>query len=202
MSTTTPDRFTGRTQVKGRYDTVNQGISRKKRARMAEVIHLYPKAGSTRITTRQEDVESAAPPPVTVPYGWKLVSRAAGAKTVWSFVKDQEQWGVISWLILERRAGRSYRDLADELEEDGVEPPTGGRSVGRWHQERVRTLVQYYAPDTVPAPPVDPFVARLQELMERGPENCSDEEHEELHTLAHDIAREAGESCPICNPNP
>lgn len=152
------------------------------RASVAQVIQLNPKASSTRDIGRAFDGSYASPPPVTVPYGWRLESGRAG----WTLVHDRHEWGVISWLIAERRAGRSYRELADRLERDHVPAPTGGRSVGRWHTERVRILAQQYAPDLARRGRED----RLSELHALTLAELTDDEREELAEL-EDAARAA-----------
>lgn len=146
------------------------------RSRGAKIIHLNPKRDSTRDIRAAGDGQSDVPPPVTVPYGWRLEPGRGGG---WALVHDRDQWGVISWLIERRRAGESYEGLAKRLEREEVPAPTGGRSKRRWHTERVRTLAMYYAPDLAPRARAD----RLSELHALSLEELTDEEREELDEL-------------------
>lgn len=154
----------------------------------ADIIPLKPGTNSPRNTTPLFDGSYVTPPPITPPYGWRLAESATGAG--WRLTHDREEWGVISWLIQERRAGgeeRSYNALAAELQEDGVPAPTGGRSIGRWHGERVRSLILRYAPELA-APPRAERGGRLAQLWERDPATLSDEERAEMEALEESSA--------------
>ena len=151
--------------------------------RHATVIPLNREVDSARNMTPPFDGSYATPPPITPPYGWRLAEKRAGAG--WELIHDRQEWGVISWLIQERRAGgdgRSYDALATRLQEDGVPAPTGGRSIGRWHGERVRLLIQRYAPELV-APPRAERGDRLIQLWDRDPATLSEEEKAEMEAL-------------------
>lgn len=151
--------------------------------RHATVIPLNPEVDSARNTTPPFDGSYATPPPITPPYGWRLAKKRGG--TGWELIHDRQEWGVISWLIQERRAGgegRSYDALATTLREDGVPAPTGGRSVGRWHGERVRSLIHRYAPELA-APPRAEREDRLLQLWGRDRDTLSEEEKAEMEAL-------------------
>lgn len=156
--------------------------SGRKTARHAEVIPLNAGADSPRNTAPQFDGSYATPPPLVPPYGWKLAKKRGGGDG-WELIHDRQQWEVISWLIHERRAGgkgRSYESLAAELQQDGVPAPTGGRSVGRWHGERVRTLIMQYAPEV--ARPRERG-SRLAQLWARDEDTLTEEEKSEMEAL-------------------
>lgn len=171
-------RYRAPSQPKGHFTGKNRTMSGAESSRNAEVIHLNQTGDSTRNTTPMFDGSYVSPPPVTVPYGWTLREERGG----WSLVHDRHEWSVISWLIQERRAGRSYGALAEELVRDRVPAPTGGRSVGRWHTERVRTLVLLYAPDLA-APRRAERGDRLAQLHSRSLSELTDDERAELEEL-------------------
>lgn len=148
--------------------------------RHADVIPLNTGTSSARNTTPQIDPAYAISPPVTPPYGWRLAPARPGPG--WQLIHDREQWGVISWLIEERRRGQSYDTLAQDLRRDGVPAPTGGRSAGRWHRERVRGLIRRYAPELA-APPRAQRGSRLAQLWERDENTLSDKERAEMKAL-------------------
>jgi hypothetical protein len=151
--------------------------------RGAEVIPLKPGADSPRNTTPPFDGSYETPPPLTPPYGWRLTKSSGRAG--WTLSHHREQWAVISWLIQERKAGgrsRSYDVLAAELQRDGVPAPTGGRSVGRWHGERVRSLIRLYAPELA-APSRSARGSRLHQLWEMDPDTMTKEETAEMAAL-------------------
>jgi hypothetical protein len=162
---------------------VNQQKSGRGTGRHAEVIPLNAGGDSPRNTTPQFDGSYDTPPPLTPPYGWILTRKRRGAG--WELVHHRPEWSVISWLIQERRNGgrdRSYDRLAAELQRDGVPAPTGGRSVGRWHGERVRSLIRLYAPELV-TPPRAQRGSRLSQLYEMDPATMTDEEKAEMEIL-------------------
>lgn len=162
---------------------MNQRKPADRTGRGAEVIHLNTRTDSPRNTTPPFDGSYATPPPLTPPYGWTLTTLRGGAG--WKLTHDRREWSVISWLIEERRAGgrsRSYDVLAAELERDGVPAPTGGRSVGRWHGERVRSLIRLYAPELAAPPRVDGR-RRLHQLWEMDPDTMTEEEVAEMEVL-------------------
>lgn len=151
--------------------------------RHADVIPLNAGVDSSRNTTPPFDGSYATPPPLTPPYGWKMQPKQSGGG--WEVIHDRNEWGVISWLIEERRASggtRSYEALAAELTRDGVPAPHGGRSVGRWHGERVRSLIQRYAPELA-APPRAERGSRLAQLWDRDPATLTEEEAAEMEAL-------------------
>ncbi|NUR04318.1 MAG: hypothetical protein HOY79_49795 [Streptomyces sp.] len=162
--------------VGGGFKGENQAISRGGNGGGAEIIQLNANADSTRNMTPVFDGSYATPPPVTVPYGWTLKETKSG----WQLIHDRQEWSTISWLVQERRAtGRSYESMGQELERDGVPAPEGGRSNGRWHAERVRTLVLTYAPEL--AGPGRR--SRLDRLQNRPLEDLDEGELEELDAL-------------------
>jgi hypothetical protein len=151
--------------------------------RHATVIPLNRETDSARNTPPPFDGSYATPPPIKPPYGWRLAEKKAGAG--WELIHDRQEWGVISWLIQERRAGgdgRSYDALATALQKGGVPAPTGGRSVGRWHGERVRSLILRYAPELA-TPPRAERGSRLMQLWGRDPDTLSEEEKAEMEDL-------------------
>jgi len=148
--------------------------------RQADVIPLNAAVNSARNTTPPIDEGYVIAPPLTPPYGWRLAP--ARSRPGWELIHDREQWGVISWLIQERRAGLSYDTLAADLRRDGVPAPKGGRSAGRWHGERVRGLIRRYAPDLA-APPRAQRGSRLAQLWERDAATLTEEEKAELEDL-------------------
>lgn len=147
---------------------------------MAKVIPLKRQADSTRDIGHGSEPYAACPP-VTVPYGWRLSHGLSG----WFLVHDRAQWSTIMWLISERRAGRSYQSLADQLERERVPAPPGGgsRAAGRWYGERVRLLVLHYAPDLAAPAPRDPLAERAAELRARI-DDLTDDEQDELSLLS------------------
>lgn len=128
---------------------MNQGFSKGGTMQRERITPLNAGADSTRDIAPGPDDPYATCPAVTVPYGWRLVRR----RSSWALVHDHKPWLVLMWLVSERRAGRSYQDLATELERRRVPPPPNGDSgkPRRWQKDRVRTLVQQYAPDLAPA---------------------------------------------------
>lgn len=170
-------------QVREGFRPVNQRKPGSKIEHRAEVIPLNAGADSSRNMTPQFDGSYATPPPVRVPYGWRLAEKPTGAG--WLLTHDRREWAVISWLIQERRAGgngRSYVSLAAELRRDGEPAPTGGRSVGRWHGERVRKLIASYAPDLAGTPRAQRG-SRLAQLYDLDEDAMTEEEKEELEAL-------------------
>lgn len=162
---------------------MNQRKSGVKREHRATVIHLNAGADSPRNTAPPFDGSYATPPPLTPPYGWILAESRVGAG--WMLVHHRPEWSVISWLIQERRAGgrsRSYDVLAAELARDGVPAPTGGRSAGRWHGERVRSLIKQYAPELAGLP-LAQRGSRLGQLYELDPSTMTDQEKAEMEAL-------------------
>lgn len=142
--------------------------------RGAEIIPLNPHMDTTRNTLPPFDGSYVTPPPVTVPYGWRLTETRSG----WTLTHDRDEWSVISWLVSERRAGRSCQELVDQLESERVPAPRGGRSKPKWNRERVRTLVYQYAPETAPRKNLSRYAYLLRQDV------LSDEEQEELEDLA------------------
>lgn len=176
-------KYSASNQVREGFRPVKRTKSGGRTERHAEIIPLNPGADSSRNTTPPFDGSYASPPPITPPYGWRLAESEAGAG--WRLVHDRTEWGVISWLIQERRAGgsgRSYDALATALREDGVPAPRGGRSIGRWHGERVRSLILRYAPELA-APPRAERESRLVQLWDRDPDTLSEEEKAEMEAL-------------------
>jgi hypothetical protein len=170
-------------QVRRAFRPVTQHRSGRGTGRHAEIIPLNARADSPRNTTPAFDGSYATPPPITPPYGWILTKPKTG--TGWILVHHRPEWSVISWLVQERREGgrgRSYDSLAAELQRDGVPAPTGGRSVGRWHGERVRSLIRLYAPELA-APPRAQRGSRLAQLYELDPATMTDEEKAEMEIL-------------------
>lgn len=178
-----PHRYSVSNQFREGFRTMNRRKPGGGNERGADVIPLNAGADSPRNTTPAFDGSYVTPPPVRVPYGWRLAGKRAGAG--WMLTHDRQAWSVISWLIQERRAGgqkRSYDTLAAELRRDGVPAPTGGRSVGRWHGERVRSLIRLYAPELA-APPRAERGSRLAQLWERDPASMTEEERAEMADL-------------------
>jgi len=173
-------RYSVSNQVREGFTTVKRQKSGSETERHAEVIPLNSGADSPRNTTPPFDGSYATPPPVRAPYGWRLAEKTTGAG--WLLTHDRRQWAVISWLIQERRAGRSYDSLAAELQGDGEPAPTGGRSVGRWHGERVRMLITRYAPELAGTPRAQRG-SRLAQLYEMDEDAMTDEERAELEEL-------------------
>ena len=66
----------------------------------------------------------------TVPYGWRL--QADGVR----LVADPDEQTVVSVILVRRRAGWSYRRIADELHRRGIRPKCGAI----WHPKVVRGI--------------------------------------------------------------
>lgn len=168
--------FAGTHQLAPTFLTANPATSPTDTDSVAPVIPLNRKADSST------DIGyDTPPPPVIVPYGWRLVRRDDG----WLLTHDDAEWSTIERIIRERRSGDSYRAIAARLADENVPAPTTGRSHGRWDgtagTERCRILVLHYAPDVaayrgprgagLPGPmPGAPSLDDFDRLQRRGAE--------------------------------
>lgn len=139
-------------QLRPQFPVEDQATTPQETGRLATVTALYRNAGTAPNMAPEDPPEaphSALRPPVTVPYGWQLVCTPAG----WMLTYEPAEWAVISRCIKGRHAGRSYGDIAAELDAEGapVWNETRRDESPRWHKERVRRLVGRYDPDQAPA---------------------------------------------------
>lgn len=129
-------------QLTGRFAARNPAVEGGHSGPDADVIPL----NRTRTTARNMTPTDcySAPPPCTVPYGWQWEQRPDG----WLMRHHPDEWAVIERIIRERRdGGQTYDRIADQLQAEGVPAPTGRRSSGVWHAERVKRTAYPYAPE-------------------------------------------------------
>lgn len=120
---------------------------------LADVIPMYREAATPpNMTPVPAPAYQAAPPPIEVPYGWRMVQTPGG----WLMTHEPAEWSVIARCVEGRRDGIPLDAIAATLADEDAPIWNSGRRdygvVARWHPERVRRLVQRYAPDLHAAP--------------------------------------------------
>lgn len=134
--------------VKARFTMEDQAPTAEGTGRMATVTHLYREDASPRnMTPSLPTSHHSAPPPVSVPYGWRLVETSDG----WLLQHEPAEWNVICRAVAGKQSGRPYHQIAAELHAEGApvrneaQRPYGAPP--QWHAERLRRLVIQYAPE-------------------------------------------------------
>ena len=174
--------YTSSSQRMPRFAPANQGATPRDRGQIASVIPLNRSADSAA------DIGyDTPPPPVSVPFGWRLTKRPDG----WLLTHDDETWPIIERCIRERRGGASYTAIARRLAAEGAPAPTG-RAHGVWHMDLPRRYVAHYAPQVaayrgprgaglpgpIPGSPeaIDDFERTLRRAAELGAELGDEDE--------------------------
>lgn len=137
-------------QVGEQFTVEDQANTPGGSGRMATVTQLYGEAATPRNITPPGPVSYiSAPPPVIVPYGWRMIQLPDGR---WVLEHERAEWNVICRAVEGKRAGRTYEAIAEELHAEGA-PVWNERTdreypgETRWHPQRVRRLVARHAPD-------------------------------------------------------
>lgn len=134
--------------VRERFTVEDQATTTGGSGQIATITPLYREAATPpNITPHIRAPYTAAPPPVTIPYGWRMIETPDG----YLLQHDRTEWNVICRAVEGKRSGRPYHEIAAELHAEGA-PVWNERNreydaAPRWHAERVRRLVGRYAPE-------------------------------------------------------